>query len=105
MQVWLADDKDMVGCDTCSFWVHAACDRLANKALHSADQMDYYCTQCRKVRNFNNRVAALQQAENAVRSAEPRPPRSAYQLFATEIHRQDCSWTGCAGLVYKLQSC
>ena len=77
----------MVGCDTCSFWVHASCDRLAGKALSSADQRDYFCPQCRKVKNFNNRLAALQQAEHAVRSAEPRPPRSAYQYFATEIHR------------------
>lgn len=76
----------MVGCDSCSFWVHASCDRLANKALSTAD-LDYYCPQCRKVKNINNRLTALQQAEHAVRSAEPRPPRSAYQLFAQEIHR------------------
>lgn len=86
-QVWLPDEKDMVGCDTCTFWVHASCDRLARKALASADQMDYYCPHCRKVRNFNNRLVALQQAQHAVQSAEPRPPRTAYHIFAQEIHR------------------
>ena len=84
--MWHAEDRDMVGCDSCSFWVHAGCDRLANKAL-SSSELDYYCPQCRKVRNFHARVAALQQAENAVRAAEPRAPRSAYHLFAQEIHR------------------
>jgi hypothetical protein len=87
VQVWFPTDEDMVGCDTCSFWVHAACDRLAAKALMSADQMDYFCRQCRRLRNFNNRLSALQQAERDLRSAEPRQPRSAFGLFATEIQR------------------
>ena len=50
MKVWFPTDRDMVGCDTCSFWVHASCDRLAAKALSSAEQMDFHCRQCRRVR-------------------------------------------------------
>jgi len=87
VQVWFPTEHDMVGCDTCSFWVHAACDRLAAKALSASEQMDFHCRQCRRVRNFNNRLAALQQAEHALRIAEPRQPRSAFGLFATEIQR------------------
>ena len=87
VQVWFPTDRDMVGCDSCSFWVHASCDRLAAKALSAAEQMDFHCRQCRRVRNFNNRLAALQQAQHALRIAEPRHPRSAFGLFATEIQR------------------
>ena len=87
LQVWLPSDKDMVGCDTCSFWVHTHCDRLAAKAMASGGDIDYYCPHCRKLRNINARLSALQQAENAVRTAEPRPPRSAFHLFAAEIHK------------------
>ncbi len=77
----------MVGCDTCSFWVHAGCDRLAAKVMASKEDMDYHCPHCRKLRNIHNRLVALQQAELAVRAAEPRPPRTAFHLFATEIQK------------------
>lgn len=85
--MWRPTDNDMVGCDTCSFWVHAHCDRLAGKVMSAGEEMDYFCPQCRKARNIHNRLAALQQAELAVRSAEPRQTRTAFQLFAAEIHR------------------
>lgn len=87
LQTWTAADKDMVGCDTCDFWVHSSCDRMAAKVLASGEDMDYFCPQCRKAKNADNRLMALRQAEAAVQAAQPRQPRTAYHLFSAEIHK------------------
>ena len=86
-QVWLPTDKNMVGCDSCPFWIHDHCDPMAAKLLRSTKEQPYHCPSCRQAKSHESKLAALREAEEAVRAAQPRKPRSAYQLFAAEIHK------------------
>ncbi|DBA76675.1 TPA: hypothetical protein ACH3X2_008711 [Trebouxia sp. C0005] len=87
-KVWYQTDKNMVGCDTCVFWVHTHCDALAAKAINSTSDEPYHCPQCREKTSTKSRLAALRKAEDEVRKAQPKKPRTAYNLFSVEIHKQ-----------------
>ncbi len=87
VQVWYQTDKNMVGCDTCVFWVHTHCDALAAKAINSTSDEPYHCPQCREKTSTKSRLAALRKAEDEVRKAQPKKPRTAYNLFSVEIHK------------------
>ncbi|DBA81836.1 TPA: hypothetical protein ACH3X1_007555 [Trebouxia sp. C0004] len=87
-KVWYQTDKNMVGCDTCVFWVHTHCDALAAKAITSTSDEPYHCPQCREKTSTKSRLAALRKAEDEVRKAQPKKPRTAYNLFSVEIHKQ-----------------
>jgi hypothetical protein len=48
-QVWKPTDKNMVGCDSCDFWIHDHCDTEAARVLASnAEDETYYCPPCRQ---------------------------------------------------------
>ena len=87
VQVWLPTDKNMVGCDSCSFWVHSGCDPQAHQVLNSATDEAYHCPDCRQKTSSKSRLAELRKAEEEVRKAQPKKPRTAYNLFAAEIHK------------------
>lgn len=88
LQVWMQTDKNMVGCDTCDFWVHTHCDPKAAEVLKANSQdIKYHCPTCREKKSTKHRLAELRKAEDDVRKAQPRKPRSAYSLFAAEIHK------------------
>ena len=81
-------DKNMVGCDTCDFWVHTHCDPKAAEVLKAnSENIKYHCPTCREKKSTKHRLAELRRAEDDVRKAQPRKPRSAYNLFAAEIHK------------------
>ena len=50
-RVWQwANCPAMVGCDSCDFWVHCACDepaRTVMEAQERGDEVDYHCPRCR----------------------------------------------------------
>ena len=46
-QVWFPTDRNMAGCDNCSFWVHDHCDEAAGTAIEFGDAVTYYCPPCR----------------------------------------------------------
>jgi hypothetical protein len=49
-KVWQwANCPAMVGCDTCSYWVHAACDCKAKEVMDAPEneEVDYFCPICR----------------------------------------------------------
>ena len=77
----------MVGCDSCTFWVHAHCDPSAAKVLKADCEEPYNCPACREKKTAKSRLAELKKAEDDVRKHQPRRPRSAYNLFAAEIHQ------------------
>ena len=87
LQVWYQTDKNMVGCDTCDFWVHTHCDPLAAKAIKGNSDEPYQCPSCREKTSSKSRLAALKKAEDEVRKAQPKKPRTAYNLFSVEIHK------------------
>ena len=91
LQVWLPTDKNMVGCDNCNFWVHDHCDPMAARVLALIERGDeeeaYMCPLCRKLEEGRQTLAALARAEAAMKHAQPRNPRSAYNLFSMEIHK------------------
>ncbi|KAK9830484.1 hypothetical protein WJX72_011976 [[Myrmecia] bisecta] len=87
-KVWMPTTKNMVGCDGCDFWIHNHCDPLAAAALASNSDDPYFCPTCRKRKDVRGKLAALREAEAALVKAQPRRPRSAYNLFAAEIHKQ-----------------
>ena len=88
VQVWMHTEKNMVGCDSCDFWVHHTCDPKAAEVLKAnSDQVKYHCPSCREKKSTKHRLAELRKAEDEVRKAQPRKPRSAYNLFAAEIHK------------------
>ena len=87
LQVWLPNEKNMVGCDSCTFWVHSHCDPAAAKALKASGDDTYHCPACKEKKSAKSRLAELRKAEEDVRKHQPRRPRSAYNLFAAEIHQ------------------
>ncbi len=91
LQVWLPTDKNMAGCDNCSFWVHDHCDPLASVALHAPSDIPFYCTPCKRQAEAHAKLTALRQAEAQLRAAQPRRPRSAYHLFSMELNK--CGFT------------
>jgi hypothetical protein len=86
-QVWLPTDKNMAGCDNCSFWVHDHCDQGAMAALNTEGDIPYYCPPCRRQAEAHHQLQTLRQAEAQLRAAQPRRPRSAYHLFSLELHK------------------
>lgn len=86
-QVWLPTDKNMAGCDNCSFWVHDHCDPAASVALHAPSDIPFYCAPCKRQAEAHAKLTALRQAEAQLRSAQPRRPRSAYHLFSMELNK------------------
>ena len=50
-KVWQwANCPAMVGCDSCDFWVHCACDEPAKTVMAAqerGDEVDYHCPRCR----------------------------------------------------------
>jgi hypothetical protein len=85
--VWLPTDKNMAGCDNCSFWVHDHCDPAASVALHAPSDIPFYCAPCKRQAEAHAKLTALRQAEAQLRSAQPRRPRSAYHLFSMELNK------------------
>ena len=89
--MWLPTDKNMEGCDNCNFWVHDFCDPQAARVLaHIArgdDEEPYMCPLCRRQQDARAKLAAMASAEAAMKAAQPRQPRSAYNLFSLEIHK------------------
>ncbi len=45
--MWFPTDRNMAGCDNCSFWVHDHCDEAAGTAIEFGDAVTYYCPPCR----------------------------------------------------------
>jgi PHD-finger len=89
-QVWMQSDKDMVGCDGCDFWIHTACDEAAAIALRASaagEEVPYYCPSCSAQQEGAAQLAALAAAEDQLRRYQPRRARSAYYLFAADIHK------------------
>lgn len=86
-QVWLPTDKNMAGCDNCSFWVHDGCDPGAMVALEAEGEIPYHCPPCQRQAEAHHKLQALRQAEAQLRAAQPRRPRSAYNLFSAELHK------------------
>ncbi len=86
-QVWLPTDKNMAGCDNCSFWVHDHCDPAANVALHAPSDIPFYCAPCKRQAEAHAKLTALRAAEAQLRAAQPRRPRSAYHLFSLELNK------------------
>jgi hypothetical protein len=86
-QVWLPSDKNMAGCDNCSFWVHDHCDPAANVALHAPSDIPFYCAPCKRQAEAHAKLTALRAAEAQLRAAQPRRPRSAYHLFSLELNK------------------
>ncbi|EIE18305.1 hypothetical protein COCSUDRAFT_83606 [Coccomyxa subellipsoidea C-169] len=84
--VWLPTDKNMAGCDNCSFWVHDHCDPAANVALHAPSDIPFYCAPCKRQAEAHAKLTALRAAEAQLRAAQPRRPRSAYHLFSMELN-------------------
>eukprot|EP00891_Asterochloris_glomerata_P002152 jgi/Astpho2/2152/fgenesh1_pg.00040_%23_10_t len=73
--------RSVASCGSCSRWAHAACDPAAG-------QSTYHCAACRKKSDTAKKLAMLRESEAAVQRAQPKKPRSAYQLFSEEILRQ-----------------
>ena len=91
MQVWHPNERNMVGCDNCSFWVHVHCDPVAQRVLHQMErgheEAPYMCPLCCRQEEARTMLAALATADAAMKAAMPRNPRSAYNLFSMEIHK------------------
>lgn len=88
LQVWFPTDKNMVGCDSCDFWIHDHCDELAAKALKMNNpDIPYHCPPCRHKKQASSLLRALHEAQENLRLAQPRRPRAAYNIFAAEIHK------------------
>ena len=56
MQVWFPTDRNMAGCDNCSFWVHDHCDEAAGTAIEFGDAVTYYCPQCRRQADAHHKL-------------------------------------------------
>lgn len=49
LQVWWPAENNMVGCDSCDFWIHDGCDFEAARILANgaSDAEPYNCPMCR----------------------------------------------------------
>ena len=56
MQVWFPTDRNMAGCDNCSFWVHDHCDEAAGTAIEFGDAVTYYCPHCRRQADAHHKL-------------------------------------------------
>ncbi len=56
VQVWFPTDRNMAGCDNCSFWVHDHCDEAAGTAIEFGDEVTYYCPQCRRQADAHHKL-------------------------------------------------
>lgn len=55
-QVWFPTDRNMAGCDSCSFWVHDHCDEAAGTAIEFGDAVTYYCPPCRRQADAHHKL-------------------------------------------------
>ncbi len=103
-QVWQMSDRNMVGCDSCDFWVHDHCDPRAALALAAgSEDVPYQCPRCAGAAGeawgagdaprgewgpgAQAQLAKLREVRQALREAEPRRPRTSFQLFVMDVHR------------------
>ena len=72
-KVWQwANCPAMVGCDSCDFWVHAACDHKAQMVMDVPDdgpEVMYYCPVCVKKTEKENAKVAEKEAKEAAKEA------------------------------------
>jgi len=97
-------DRNMVGCDSCDFWVHDHCDPRAALALAAgSEDVPYQCPRCAGAAGepwgagdaprgewgpgAQAQLAKLREVRQALREAEPRRPRTSFQLFVMDVHR------------------
>ncbi|KAK9827616.1 hypothetical protein WJX81_006673 [Elliptochloris bilobata] len=97
-RTWTMSDCNMVGCDSCDFWVHDHCDPGAAVALAAgSEDVPYQCPRCVAAEDPPARgtwgpaaqaqLAKLREVRQALRDSEPRRPRTSFQLFVMDVHR------------------
>ena len=70
VQVWFPTDRNMAGCDSCSFWVHDHCDEAAGTAIEFGDAVTYYCPPCRRQADAHHKLQVCMSIRKALEAVD-----------------------------------